>query len=202
MTRGPRAAHPSALGHSVRDPVLHAAYPGGREGLRLRVIHPPWPSTSHGSLPDGLAHPGRNCGPADDGDGGAVGASCPSTPQASFGHLKAKEGLRTLDVPCPPLPGAPADGLPIPVSFDRVEHDSHEGQQDADDPAGGTVHGLTEGDNGRASAKHLRHHYRGPLQLHSDTEAGDKEKTRLSTASKPGDPGAAAVTAARPGPTS
>ena len=50
-----------------------------------------------------------------------------------------------------------------------------------DHPAYGTLHGLSEGGDGRASASNRRPHQRGPRRLHADIEAGDKYKPHPPT---------------------
>ena len=55
------------------------------------------------------------------------------------GHPKDREGLRTPGVPEPPLPGSPADGLPILISGDCMAYDARKSGRHGDDPAGGTV---------------------------------------------------------------
>ena len=176
MPQGPRAAHPSGMGYLVCDPVLRTSYPRGRDGPCLCLRHLPCPDTGHSSIPDIVDHPGGSRGLAENEYGGAVGAPCPSTPQAGGRHTKDGYGLRTAGLPCPPLPGAPADGIQITVAFDRVAHDALKGQRDGDHPAGGTVHGLDEGGNGRASARHRRPYQCGPCQLHAGIKSGDKDK--------------------------
>ena len=58
-----------------------------------------------------------------------------------------------------------------------------------DHPAGGTLHGLSEGGDGRASSRYFCPHHRGPLRLHAVIEVGNKDKpcppTTPSSASHP-----------------
>ena len=90
----------------------------------------------------GWLTPGESHGPTYGRDGGDIGAPRPTTPQAGRRHTKAVECLRNAGFPCPSLPGAPAYGLQIPATFDRVAQDACEVPINRDHPACGTVHGL------------------------------------------------------------
>ena len=164
----------------------------------------PWSDPGHGSILDGVAHPREFTVPRTTDMEELLACLAPVHPRLSA-DTQRTEGLHTEGFPFPPLPGAPADGLQIPVASDHMEHDAREGQRNGDHPSGVTVNGLDEGGDSRASARHHCPYHCKPCQLYAGKEEGDKYKTHPpthpSTTSKTGGTGASAVPAASPGPT-
>ena len=75
----------------------------------------------------------------------------------SQGHPKAREGLNTLGFPIPYLPSASADGILIPVAFQRMAQYTRKQICNGYEPAGETIHGMVEGGNWKVTEKASSH---------------------------------------------
>ena len=116
--------------------TLSFAQPTPEDGKVLyfaqKNLHQPDPSNGGGT--SRVARPRRSGVTAGDGYGGADSAPRPGTFPDTRRHPTAREGIHTTVLPCPPLPGAPADGLPIPIASNLIAHDARKGQHGGDDP--------------------------------------------------------------------
>ena len=136
------------MGYSVCDPFISEADAEGRKGPRLCTGRLTGPVTRHSHHPAGVAHLNQGRGAAGGGYGSGVGMPRPRALQDGRRNSKSGEGISTPGAPIPSINGAPADGIPIPVAFQRVAHDERKGRHNGYHPAGETIHGMVEGVNG------------------------------------------------------
>ena len=104
-----------------------------------------------------MANPKRSGGTAGGRDESGIGTLIIRATQAGQGHPKAREGLNTLGFPIPYLPSASADGILIPVAFQRMAQYTRKQICNGYEPAGETIHGMVEGGNWKVTEKASSH---------------------------------------------